>query len=137
MWVKVGVHRVVHPGQGGQRLGARHGLGRQEAHLGKQLVQVQRDGQDLRDRLAVMHQHGHLPTRVDAFVVRAVLLAFVQFDHAGLKFGATEFQQHMGHKRAGAGREIEFQAHVGLSLHGVIGVLSARPWPVQRVWRRW
>jgi hypothetical protein len=92
------VHGVVHPGQCGEGLRACHGFGGQKARLWKQLVQIQNDGHNLCDRLAIVHQHGHLAAWVDGFVVVAVLFALVQFDHAGLKRSAAHFQQHMRHK---------------------------------------
>ena len=105
------VHRVVHPGQRREGLCAGQGLCGQKAHLREELVQVQDDGHNLCDGLAVVHQHGHLTAWVDGFVVVAVLLAFVQLDHAGFKFGTAHFQQHVRHKRTGAGGKVKFQAH--------------------------
>ena len=138
------VHRVVHPGQGGDGLCTGDGFGGQEARLREELVQMQHDGHDLRDDLALVHQHRHLATRVDGFVLVAVLLALVQFDHVGFKLGAAHLEQHMGYKRTGARGEIQFQAH-RKSPRVFIGapvwqVLAQRPQLQVRqpqVWRHW
>ena len=97
------VHGVVEPRQ--QLDGARpcHGRVWQDVGLGKALVQIPHQGQDLGQHFAIIDQHRHLAIGIDGFEFWGELLAFVQLDHDGLKRNASFFQHQVGHKRARAG----------------------------------
>jgi hypothetical protein len=90
---------------------ARHASRRQDVGLRELGIQVQQDGHDLGDDLAIVDQHWHLAARIQCQVVGGALLSLVQLDHGGFKFHARNFQHGVGHERTGAGGEMELQAH--------------------------
>jgi hypothetical protein len=73
-----------------------------EGVFGKLAVDPGHDGQDLRDRLPVDHQRGHLPARIDGQVFGAALLVLVQLDGHRLERGAGQLEHGVRHERAGA-----------------------------------
>ena len=89
---------VVHPGQSFNGLGPSQGRCRQKLRVWKLLIEVQNDGQNLCNHLAIVNQHRNLTARIDGLIVGFVLLTFVQLDHDGLVLGACPLQHAMGHK---------------------------------------
>jgi hypothetical protein len=119
------MHRVVHPGQRLQGLGARQRFGGQVAQAREPVAQVAHDGHDLRDDLPLHHQRRHLAARVDGLVFLVVVFALVDFHQHRLERLAAVFQQGVRHEGAGAGGEVKLDRHGGFLIPGK-GLLGFR-----------